>query len=84
MNSLYDGRIGSFGGVRIIESTEMVDWHEDWSEVRSPARARRRMHKHPQRIKRYSVHKTEAFQLPNGTLIMHPEMARKLKRKLET
>jgi hypothetical protein len=29
-------------GVRIIEDRSLVDYVEDWSKVRSPARARRR------------------------------------------
>lgn len=72
------------GGVRIIESWEMVDSVEDWSRVRSPSRAaRRRRYGHPQNIRVLLVPKKEAISTDGGrTLIMHPEMARELRRQI--
>lgn len=68
------------GGVRIIESLDMVDLVEDWSRVRSPARARRRRRKHPQNIRMIALPKREAISIDGGrTMIMHPEMARQLR-----
>jgi hypothetical protein len=66
-------------GTRIIESFHMVDPVEDWSRVRSPARAARRRKKHRQNIRTIYVPKKEAFQMPDGSLVMHPEMARALR-----
>ncbi len=44
----------SFGGMRLIETPLMtVGPFEDWSQVRSPGRARRRRGKHRQRIRFY-------------------------------
>lgn len=37
-------------GIRILENEMIGDPYEDWSQVRSPGRARRRRTKHPQRI----------------------------------
>lgn len=72
-----------FNGLRIVESVLMVDRHEDWSRVRSPSRARRRMkYGHPQNIRYYDVPKKEALQM-GGTLVMHPLMAAKLRRAVQ-
>jgi hypothetical protein len=69
----------TYGGLQIVESWLMVDRHEDWSRVRSPSRAIRRMkYGHPQNIRYYDVPKKEAMQ-KGGTLVMHPEMARQLR-----
>ncbi len=75
----------TFAGVRIIESAACVDIvGEDWSDVRSPARARRRQKLgHPQRVKPLYAPKKEAFSCDGGrTIIMHPEMARALREKM--
>jgi hypothetical protein len=46
--------LGSYAGLRLIETTHMVIGpFEDWSQVRSHGRARRRRAKHPQRIRLY-------------------------------
>lgn len=67
-------------GVRIIESDLLVDGpFEDWSQVRSHGRAARRRRKHPQRIRIYYTPSKTAYRTPDG-IIMHPAMARELKR----
>jgi hypothetical protein len=72
------------GGLRIIESLHMVDTVEDWSQVRSPSRARRRRRMgHPQRIRIITVPKSEAYQIKDS-LIMHPSVAAQLRRSLPT
>lgn len=72
------------GNVRIIESLAMVDQVEDWSRVRSPGRARRRRRKYPQNIRIVEVPKKHALSADGGrTLIMHPEMARELRRAID-
>ena len=72
--------LGAFGGTKILVDPGMVDWKEDWSKVRSPGRARRRMRKgHKQNIQRYSVPKTQVFVFDNGaTMVMHPDIQRQL------
>lgn len=75
---LFRDRPGTFNGLEIIEDSSLVDTHEDWSEVRSPGRARRRRAKHPQRIKVTYTPKTTAYVMGN-TAFMHPAMARALR-----
>jgi hypothetical protein len=70
-------------GVQIIESSAMVETVEDWSRVRSPGRARRRRHKHPQNIRIVSVPRKDAISIDGGrTLFIHPETARVLREEL--
>jgi len=61
----------------------MVDPVEDWSEVRSPARARRRRKLgFPQRVKIIYVPKRIAYAMDGGrTMVMHPTMRRELERE---
>jgi len=69
-----------FGGVRIIESDQLVEGpFEDWSRVRSHARAKRRRTKHRQNIRFFYTPSTTARTLPDGSIIMHPEMAKQLR-----
>ncbi len=68
-----------FGGVPIRETTTAVTEFEDWSRVRSPSRAARRLKQgHRQNI----VHryKPAAFQI-NGVIYAHPEIVRELRAK---
>lgn len=72
------------GGVRIIESVHMVEQiGEDWSGVRSPARAKRRLARgFPQRIKPIMAPKKVAYAMDGGrTMVMHPAMARELREQ---
>lgn len=70
----------SYAGMRIIEDRSLVDTVEDWSQVRSPSRARRRRKLgHPQRIVFRQVPKEEVYVIEGRTMVMHPETARKLR-----
>ena len=75
--------MGLLSGLRVIEDASLVDTYEDWSDVRSPARARRRRWKHKQRIIVRFKPKPEAYRMGNA-LVMHPEIARQMRRQLET
>jgi len=72
------------GSVRIIEDANLLDTVEDWSRVRSPARARRRRKRgFPQNIVYRSVPKRDIYSLDGGrTLVMHPAIAREVRRKI--
>lgn len=72
MRELYP--FGSFGGLRLIESDLMVVGpFEDWSQVRSPGRARRRRGKHPQRIRfYYKPDPNVMHDRVHNTIIGHP------------
>ncbi len=71
--------------VRIVEDATLVDTVEDWSRVRSPARARRRRKRgFRQNITFRSVPKTDCYLIDGGrTLVIHPETAREIERQLE-
>jgi len=68
--------------MRIIESLHMVKTVEDWSRVRSPSRARRRMKQgHRQNVVTRHVPRTDAITMDNGaTYLMHPETAKEFAR----
>jgi hypothetical protein len=79
----------SFLGVhfRIIEAESMVEIiGEDWSQVRSPARARRRRRRYPQRIRTLYAPRKDAYQMPDGrggfVYVMHPVTAVEFRRLL--
>ena len=69
-------------GLRVIEDSSMVDTVEDWSGVRSPSRAARRLRKglrkKPVPVK--AVPKTTVYQIA-GALVMHPAVASALREK---
>lgn len=70
--------------MRIVESLHMTTTFEDWSRVRSPSRARRRLRQgHPQNIVVRQVPRKDAITLDGGiTYHMHPETARALRAML--
>ena len=72
--------------IRFVEDIKLTDRIEDWSEVRSPARARRRRRRgFPQRIKVYLVPKADVFQIKTPlslTYVGHPDTIRKLKEQI--
>jgi len=74
---------GLFRGFKVMTSYRMVDRVEDWSRVRSPARAKRRRQKHPQNICVYLKPKPDALRHGN-TLYMHPETYRALREAIPT
>ena len=62
-------------GVRIIEDRNML---ERRPHPRSPSRAKRRAARgFPQHTAWFPMHR--AYQLPDGTLVMHPQMASDLR-----
>lgn len=80
------GLLESLGGLRIVESPFLtIGPFEDWSQVRSPGRAeRRRRQGHRQRIRYYYKPDPNMLQMPDGTLVGHPETVAKLRRQIET
>jgi hypothetical protein len=71
------------GSVRICESAHCADRHLDTSACRSPARALRRWRKRgiKGRIALIVTPWRHAYQLPDGTLVMHPTVAKALREK---
>ncbi len=74
---------GHFGGVNIYESIHLTIQVEDWSDVRSPGRARRRRAKHRQNIVIRRDPDPNAYQMPDGRIHMHPVTARKFRLALQ-
>lgn len=70
----------TLNGFRIIESPHMVVYAgEDWSKVRSPARARRRRKKHRQNITaKYEPSPEFLVDKIRNVIYCHPAMASKL------
>lgn len=65
-------------GLRILVAPTLIKVVEDWSEVRSPGRARRRRKRgFQQRIRYREEPSTEVYRIGDA-LVLHPEMARKL------
>lgn len=66
-------------GVRIIHSELMADTINDFSACRSPSRAARRLKRGVRgRVQSKIVPFEHAYKLPNGDLVMHPTMEKKL------
>ena len=76
--------LGTFAGIRIVESHLLVVGpFEDWSGVRSHGRAaRRRKRGFKQNIRYYTKPDPNFRQMPDGSIVCHPEMARILREKL--
>lgn len=64
---------------KIIEDARMLD--EDWSNVRSPSRARRRLRRHRQNI--VYTPKKDAYTVDGITMIMHPATAAEFRAQLK-
>ena len=82
IDSLHSIRlVNSFAGIDLIESDLLVDGpFEDWSEVRSPGRARRRRRRgYRQRIRLYYRPSENLVQLPDGSLVGHPQTLARLR-----
>lgn len=74
--ALRDHMFAPTMGTRIVEDASLTVLSEDWSRVRSPARAkRRRKAGHPQRIRVVTVPNPDAFQM-GDQIFMHPDTAR--------
>lgn len=66
-------------GLRIVESRDV----EDWSDVRSPSRAARRLKMgHKQRIKYLTVPSDKIYRIGDA-MVMHPAKVLELKSKLQ-
>jgi hypothetical protein len=73
---------GFVNGLKIVESIHLTVPYEDWSEVRSPSRAIRRMRQgHRQRVRYLQVPDPNAYRI-GDTVHMHPETARQLRRMI--
>lgn len=75
-------------GMRLITNLDLlVGPLEDWSKVRSPARARRRRRcGHHQNIRFYHLPDPQLYKIPDdaGTLLVgHPQTIAALRRKLD-
>lgn len=69
--------IAPFIGARVQESIHATEPAEDWSRVRSPSRAIRRMKQgHRQNVRYYR--KPSAYQI-GGVIYAHPEIIRTLR-----
>lgn len=73
----------SYMGVRVLFDSALVDIVEDWSQCRSPGRARRR-HRQGFKTRRrlIGVPKKEIFRMPNA-LVMHPDIYPEFQRAIE-
>lgn len=70
------------GPTVIREDRYLVDHVEDWSEVRSPGRARRRRRQgHPQRIRIVAVPRREVLVI-EGVMYAHPVVVAEIAAKL--
>ena len=71
-------------GVRVLESEHMTEVIEDWTNVRSPGRARRRMRQgHKQRVEHHTVPRRDVVSIDGGrTLICHPALMREIGKAL--
>lgn len=74
-----------WGGTRVHEDEGLADPVEDWTEVRSPPRARRRRRLgHPQRIRIRMVPRRQVYVFrETGMVVMHPEIARQLRKETD-
>lgn len=77
---------GSFGGIQLIATSAMtIGPLEDWSDVRSPGRARRRRAKHKQRIRFYYKPDPQVLHDKVRNVIYgHPATLDHLRESLET
>lgn len=75
----------SIMGMPVIESVHMtIGPFEDWSKVRSPSRAKRRLKLgHKQNINIYHSPNPDVMQMANGTFVGHPATIAKLRNKLK-
>jgi len=65
---------------RVILDANLIECVQDWSQVRSLSRAKRRLSMgHKQNIKSRYKPVDKVFFLSDGTAVMHPEVAKKIK-----
>lgn len=82
MTKLYEAP-ATLTGFRVIETPSMVHTIQDWSRVRSPARARRRMKRgYAQNVVTRTVPRDDVV-VHNETMYVHPATMMKLREQLE-
>lgn len=69
----------NYYGMPIVTNIMLTVPYEDWSKVRSPARARRRRWRHKQNIRYMQKPDQNVYQV-DGKLHMHPEMLMRLRK----
>lgn len=76
--------MSTFAGIRIYQSEVVGEPYEDWSHVRSPSRARRRLKQgHPQRIvKRYKANDSVMMVEAQRAAYVHPHDYPELMKRL--
>lgn len=75
--------LDTYMGMQIIVSEYLVDTIEDWSDCRSPSRAKRRRKRgFAQRVRTVQVPKKDAF-IMDSKIMMHPEIYKEFKRKMD-
>lgn len=77
MSELTSGLVG----IQIIENSMLTEPYEDWSQVRSHGRARRRMKQgHKQRVRHLQKPSDKVYRM-DGYLVMHPVVAAALRSR---
>ena len=76
--------LGEPFGVRVIESLVMTESVEDWSRVRSPSRAMRRLRRgHRQNVRIVQEARRDAIMADGGrTMVIHPVLAAQIRNQL--
>lgn len=77
--------LGTLGGIRIIEVEAIGDPWQDWSGVRSPGRARRRLKRGFKQniVTRYRANGKCLHDKMRGVVYMHPHDAANLREHLK-
>jgi len=85
MTSMFLGTTGLGSGLRFYLDARWTRTEEDWSQVRSPSRARRRLKLgHQQRIRHLLVPRTDFVIVENRVVVCHPAMFNELKKALSS
>lgn len=75
---------GMISGFRVIENWAMTVPFEDWSGVRAPSRARRRMSRgFRQNIRHLQLPDPSFYKLPDGSIVGHPETVKHLRHAID-
>jgi hypothetical protein len=70
------------GGLMFIESLNALSWREDWSRVRSPGRAARRLKSGKRKHAIPKVCEPAAYRM-GDRLIVHPAIAAAVRERLK-
>ncbi len=78
----FPALVGNFAGINIIEDRNLMVTIEDWSKVRSPSRAIRRLKRgFKQNVVSHQVPDTKIYMVKDRA-IMHPDVGKKLREKI--